>query len=46
MRAGVPVELGRGGDIERELAYDNQYITRMHVAEVWEKALGYVKMKR
>ena len=42
-RVGVPVALGPGGNLERELAYRNQSSTDKHASEMWEKEVGDVK---
>ena len=39
-RAGVPVDVGPGGYIERELAYGNLSSADRHANEVWEKAVA------
>ena len=45
-RVGVPVDVGPGGNLERELAYGNHSSARKHVADVWENAVGDVKNGR
>ena len=45
-RVGVPVDVGTGGNPERELAYGNHGSARKHVAEVWENAVGDAKKGR
>ena len=42
---GVPVDVGPGGDLEREMAYGNQSSADKHASEVWEKAVGVVKTR-
>ena len=45
-RVGVPVDVGPGGNLERELAYGNHSSADKHASEVWEKAVGDVKTGR
>lgn len=45
-RAGVPVDVGSEGNLERELAYDNHSSADRHAIEVLEKAIGDVKTGR
>ncbi|CAN0584222.1 unnamed protein product, partial [Laminaria digitata] len=45
-RVGVPVDVGPGGNLERELAYGNHSSAGKHATEVWEKAVGDVRMGR
>ena len=42
----MPVDVGPGGNFERELAYGNHSSARKHVADVWENAVGEVKKER
>ena len=42
-RVGVPVDVGPGDYLERELAYGNHSSARKHVADGWENAVGDVK---
>ena len=39
----MPLDVGPGGNLERELAYGNHNSARKHVADVWENAVGDVK---
>lgn len=45
-RVGVPVDVGPGGNLERELAYGNHSSADRHAIEVWEKPAGDVKTGR
>ena len=45
-RVGVPVDVGPGGNLARELAYGNHNSADKHASEVWEKAVGDVKTGR
>ena len=42
-RVGMPVDVGPGGNVERELACGNHRSARKHAAEMWENAVGDVK---
>ena len=42
----MPVDVGPGGNLERELAYGNHSSADKHASEVWEKAVGDVKAGR
>ena len=41
----MPVDVGSGGYLERELAFGNHSSARKHVAEVWENAVGDFKRR-
>ena len=45
-RVGVPVNVGPGGNLERELAYRRNSGVNKHASEVWGKAVGDVKSGR
>ena len=45
-RVSVPVDLGPGGNLERELACGNHNSTDKHASKVWEKAVGDAKTGR
>ena len=45
-RVGVPVDVGPGGNLEREMAYGNHSSADKHASEVWEEAVGDVKTGR
>ena len=40
------VDVGPGGNLERELAYGNHSIAEKHASKVWEKSVGDVKTGR
>ena len=45
-RVGVPVGVGPGGNLERELAFGKHSSADKHASEVWEKVVGDVKTGR
>ena len=45
-RVGAPVDVGKRGNFERELAYGNHSSANRHANEVWEKEVGDVKLGR
>ena len=45
-RVGVPVALGPGGNLERELAFGKHSSADKRASEVWEKAVRDVKTGR
>ena len=45
-RVGVSVDVGPGGNVERELEYGNHASARKHTAEVWDNVVRYIKKGR
>ena len=45
-RVGAPVDVGPGGNLDRELACGNNNSADKHANEVWEKAVGDVTTGR